>query len=241
MKKFILFVFISIVASGNAQQVDDQFNSWWTYGGNHKITKKFGLHTFYSWRRNDFVKYWQQSLVRLGVNYSVTDNVVVTFGGDWLRIFPYGAQPIATTTNVFRTWEQLFLKQKEGRFYIKHRFRVEQNFIETFESTNDEYIHQDFLFANRFRYRLSVDVPLNKKEITDNTLFFSFFNETFLNFGKGTGNYIFNQNWMSFGLGWKVNKQLAFKLGYMNQYLVKPNDDVERNHTLLVTTVFNLR
>lgn len=57
MKKYFLSLLVSglIVFALNAQTAT-QFNSWWTYSGNHRVSEKFSLYTLYSFRRNDFVK-----------------------------------------------------------------------------------------------------------------------------------------------------------------------------------------
>ena len=61
-----------------------------------EVDNQFSVHTFYSTRRSDFVKNWQQSLLRLGINYKLNDKLILTPGYDWAINFPYGKQPIAT-------------------------------------------------------------------------------------------------------------------------------------------------
>ncbi len=231
MKKILLIAsFIGAFASFYGQkQIDREFNSWWTYAGNHKLTDKWGIHTLYSWRRNDFVKNWQQSLLRVGVNYKLASNTTFTLGYDWVETFPYGKQPIAQQTTEQRIFEQFILKNKIGRIAIKHRYKLEHRFIE-----------QNSM-KNRFRYRLVLTVPIGKKKMEDKTFFFTVFDEFFVNFGYDVKGRLLNQNWLFSALGYKVNSKLAFKLGYMNQFLIKSdNYHIESNNTLQVGLSYNM-
>ncbi len=212
--------------SFSQKQIDNQFNSWWTYSGNHQLSDKWGIHTLISIRRNDFVKNWQQSLVRLGVNYKVKENFILTSGYDWVETFPYGKQPIAEQITEQRFFQQAILKNKVGRISFKHRYKLEQRFV-TGNSVK-----------NRFRYRLGVSIPLEKKE---SKLSFTVFDEIFLNLGTNTKGYFFNQNWIYAGFGYRLNKSSTLKLGYMNQHLIKGDFiHIESNHTLQVGYSYNL-
>jgi len=222
MKKLALLITLTLITmlGFSQKQTDNQFNSWWTYSGNHTLSEKFSVHTLYSWRRNNFVKDWQQSLLRIGLNYKVKDNFITTIGYDWVETFPYGKQPIAKQTTEQRIFEQVILKNKVGIVKFKHRYKLEQRF------SNKAPV------KNRFRYRLGFSIPLGKKE---SKLSFNVFDEIFINLGTNIKGYYFNQNWIYLGLGYKLNKKSTIKLGYMNQYLMKGDFiHVESNHTLQV-------
>jgi len=240
IKLLILFLTCSLIGTSQ-KQVDDQFNSWWTYSGTHKITNKFSVSTLYSWRRSDFVKNWQQSLLRTGLNFKVTDNFTITPGYDWLVNFPYGKQPALTQSYEHRPYEQFTIKNKIGRFYIKHRYRIEQRFLQkTGLNSNNEKESYGYKFRNRIRYRLTFTLPINHKTLDNKTLFLSVYNEVFINLGKGAGiAKPFNQNWFNTSLGYKVNNQISVKLGYQNQYLIKGNGNIERNHTFMFGISYN--
>jgi hypothetical protein len=234
MKKIVLISClcgIHLIAFSQTNIVANQFNSWWTYSGNHKISDKWSIHTLYSHRRNNFVNYLQQSLIRVGLNYHVDKSLVLTGGGDWVITYPYGEQPIGKTTTTYRIFEQLVLKNKINRFYFKHRYKIEQQHTD---------LGNKYKTSHRFRYRLGINIPITKKEMGNNTLFVAFFDEFFLNFGKNANGYNFNQNWSYFGIGYKFNKA-SVQLGYMNQYLPKSDGiRTENNHTLSVSIGYSL-
>jgi uncharacterized protein DUF2490 len=193
----VILVFLPGFSVFAQKQVANQFNSWWTYAGNHKISSKFSVHTFYSFRRNEFVKNWQQSLLRLGLNYHLNEKVILTPGYDWVVNFPYGEQPLPRQITAHRIFEQLILKNNVGRTGVINRFKLEQRFID---------IGNDNIFLQRFRYKLAVNLPINKKALGDNTFFISATNELFINYGRGTYNHYFDQNRAYIGLGYTIDK-----------------------------------
>ena len=221
--------------------IDNQFNSWYMYFGNHRITDKWGLHTEYQWRRSGIIQNWQQSLLRVGADFSVTYNLTLTTGYGWIVSYPYGEQPIAQTTTEHRIWQQLILKQQVWRLYFNHRFRVEQRFIEDWQA-NAAGVQElnRFKYRNRGRYRFMVSIPLSRKELVNNTLFLAIYEEIFLGFGKGLGINILHQNRLYAALGWKFSPKLNIQLGYLNQYIIKSDGlKHERNHTFQLSCTYN--
>lgn len=244
MKKIISILFsVYIIGTSFSQKIiSNQNHAWVTYLGNHKITSKWGIHTEYQWRREDGFTNWQQSLMRLGVDYYVSPTLSATAGYGWIITFPYGDQPIGHQFNENRIWEQVNMKTKFGRFEVQHRYRLEQRFLENWVKGSDGfYTKSDNLFRQRIRYRAMVLVPLSKKEMSDNTLFLNLNDEPFIGFGKGIGKNILDQNRFNAALGWRFNKDFNVQVGYLNQYIAKSDGiKMERNHTLLISTVYNL-
>lgn len=232
MKKYTILILIlilsSFIISDLSAQKNTQLNSWWTYSGNHKISQKLSLHTLYSFRRNDFVANWQQSLLRLGINYHYSDKLTFTSGYDWVVTFPYGEQPIDEETTEQRVYEQIILKNTVGRFGIVHRYHLEQRF------SNNTVKH-------RFRYRFTTKIPLGKRETDKRKLFLSIFDEVFINLGEQPTGHYFDQNWFYLGLGYPFKNGLTIQIGYMNQYLIKSKKTrIENNHTPQFGLSYNL-
>jgi hypothetical protein len=244
MKKIALVVcIISFVQLAFSQkQISAQNNAWLMYTGNHKFNEHWGIHTEYQWRRAAGFDNWQQSLLRLGVDYYTKQNTQATVGYAWIKSYQYGDQPIAHNTIEHRIWEQFIMKNKIGRVDIQHRYRLEQRFIENWTKNSDGNYNQDgFLFRQRVRYRFLATVPISRKELKDNTLFLAIYDEPFLGFGKGIGKNILDQNRLYGAIGWRFNKNLNVQVGYLNQYVVKADGiKAERNHTLQVGVTYNL-
>ena len=224
------------------KEISSQNHAWIMYFGNHKLSEHWGIHSEYQWRRADLFNDWQQSLLRLGVDYYSKQNAQYTLGYGWIRSYEYGDQPIAHNLNEHRIWEQFVIKNKVGLVDISHRYRLEQRFIENWvKDAHGVYAQDGFVFRQRVRYRFMATVPLSRKEMKDNTFFLAVYDEPFLGFGKGIGKNILDQNRLYGAIGWRFNKDFNVQLGYLNQYVVKTDGiKAERNHTLQIGVTYNI-
>ena len=245
MRKLILCLIVLIISPSylfSQKEISPQNHVWVMYFGNHKLSEHWGIHTEYQWRRADLFNDWQQSLMRIGVDYYSKQNAQYTLGYGWIRSYEYGDQPISHNLNEHRIWEQFVIKNKVGRVDLSHRYRLEQRFIENWvKGENAVYAQDGFVFRQRVRYRIMATVPLSRKEMKDNTLFLAVYDEPFLGFGKGIGKNILDQNRLYGAIGWRFNKDFNLQLGYMNQYVVKSDGiKAERNHTLQIGLTYNI-
>jgi hypothetical protein len=238
---WILFLMVISLGAVAQKDISTMTGAWFPYLGNHKLSDKFSLHTEVQLRRNDYVSHWQQQLYRIGLDYHLNKQNSVTLGYGFISTFPYGEQPIVVQTAEHRIWQQYITQANFGRFYLHHRYRLEQRFIERASlNAMNEKVVDGFNFRQRVRYRFLVNVPLSRKTMEDNTLFFSTSNEVFLGFGKGIGKNILDQNRFFAGLGWQFTKRHNVQLGYMNQFVVKANGiQMERNHLIQVAWVYS--
>jgi hypothetical protein len=230
MKTFLILSSWVFIFSSYAQKtIDDQLHGWVLYQGNHKLNSQFDLHTEYQWRRANGFADWQQSLARVGLDYKLNPSVTISGGYAWILTYPYGSQPIANQTNENRLWQQLILKQPIGNLQVQHRYRLEQRWT-------------DNQFKQRMRYRAQVLIPLQKSFVDKKQgLFLNVNNEVFLGFGKGIGKNILDQNRFIGAVGYQFNKDFSLQMGYLNQFVIKPDGlHIERNHTLWTSVMYNL-
>ncbi|MDX1350789.1 MAG: DUF2490 domain-containing protein [Putridiphycobacter sp.] len=223
------------------KMIDQQNNAWISAFSTVKLTDKLNLKTSYQFRRNDCLKTWQQSLTRISIDYDLDDNLSVANGYDWLITFPYGAQPISTTVNEFRIFEQFTLVNNIYQFNFSHRYRIEQRITEkTVLNENNEKEVQGYKFRQRVRYRFQLSVPLLKNTTKQEMVYATVSDEVFLGFGKNIAKNVLDQNRIYFGLGWKFNKHYKLEAGYLNHYMIK-NDGVhaELNHTAQLSAFYN--
>lgn len=243
MKFILLSGFIFIFFIGFSQkEIVSQHHAWAMYFGNHKLNKNWGIHSEYQWRRSEYFNSWQQSLLRIGVDYYANNGVQITAGYGWIKSFPYGKQPISYVNNEHRVWQQFIIKNNFSRLEIQHRYRLEQRFIELKKLNSDDKYEQDsFIFRQRIRYRFLVNIPLNNKEMIDNTLFLSLYDELFVGFGKGIGKNVVDQNRLYGALGIRFNKNFNIQMGYLNQFIIKSDGiKMERNHTIQLGITYNI-
>jgi hypothetical protein len=243
-KTYLTLLTLVIVATSFAQkQISEQeHHAWLMYFGNHRLSEHWGIHTEYQWRRADGFEHWQQSLLRLGIDYYAKNSLQYTAGYAWIRSFQYGDQPIAHSYNEHRIWQQALMKSKIGPVDVQHRYRTEQRYIENWVKNGEGIYEQNgFYFRQRLRYRLMLTVPISRREMADNTLFFSAYDEPFLGFGKGISKNVLDQNRLYCAFGWRFNAACNIQLGYLNQYIIKKDGiQAERNHTLQTSMTYNL-
>lgn len=139
----------------------------------------------------------------------------------------YGKQPAKFVNNEHRIFQQVSYKHKLGRVSFNHRGRLEQRFIQVHTTEAGEIINQGYdLYLNRFRYRLMVNVPLNKSE----KVFASFYNEAFIEFGKNVKYHNPDQNRLFIGAGYQVNNKVTVTTGFLYHMLVKLNGVQQENN-----------
>jgi hypothetical protein len=224
MKNYVLTLIFLI---GGLQSVIGQNNrintnnsiGWYNFFGTFKISEKFGIHTEYQWRRNEMITEWQQSLLRVGLNYNLNSRVLFRVGYGWIETYPYGEIPLNGMGRDFtehRIFEMVQLNHKEGIVDFSHRFMLEQRFVGRYSSIN-ETTEDEFPLLNRIRYMIRVQVPLKGNEIKDKTPYLAFYDEIFIGFGKNVNMNVFDQNRIGILVGYRFNKNLRIEGGYLNQ------------------------
>ena len=221
------YVLILVFLIGGIQSVIGQNNrittnnsiGWYNFFGTFKISEKFGIHTEYQWRRNETITEWQQSLLRVGLNYNLNSRVQFRVGYGWIETYPYGEIPLNGMGRDFtehRIFEMVQLNHKEGIVDLSHRFMLEQRFVGRYSSIN-ETTEDEFPLLNRIRYMIRVQVPLKGNEIKDKTPYLAFYDEIFVGFGKNVNMNVFDQNRIGILLGYRFNKNIRIEGGYLNQ------------------------
>lgn len=200
--KFLLsaFLIISIKTLSIAQKTDT--GNWFIYFGNQAISKKINWHNEVQYRNYNFAGDLQQLLLRTGIGYNLSagnNNILMGYGYILSERYLNNTD-VKVDSKEHRIFQQFITKQNFGRFYTQHRYRIEERFFED----DTQY---------RFRYFLSINIPINKKALTENTLYFSAYNEIFIN-GQAPA---FDRNRLYGGLGYQINKNFKFELGYMSQ------------------------
>jgi hypothetical protein len=219
---------------------------WYNYFGTFKVAKKYSIHTEYQFRRANTITDWQQSLLRLGVNYHVNPRVLFRLGYAWIETFSYGEIPLNGLGRDFtehRIFQMMQLSSKEGRFDFSHRFMLEQRFVGRYSSTLMER-EDEFPLLHRARYMLRVQTPLLGKEFKNKTPYLAVYDEIFIGFGENVNANVFDQNRLGLLLGMNWDKNLRFEAGYLNQILqfgrqINNQNVFQNNHGLIVNLNIN--
>lgn len=189
-----------------AESQESNFGNWLIYIGNKQFNQKWNLHHEVQYRNYNFIGDLEQLLLRTGLGYTFSENKNnVLLGYGYILSENYNEDNSSkTSTSEHRIFQQFISKQSIHSLNLIHRYRFEQRFVE------DD-------FKMRFRYFLSLNYPLDKKDL----LYLSAYNEIFLN----TQSSVFDRNRLYGGLGFKVTSNLKFELGYMNQFFESNSRD----------------
>ncbi len=196
MKKLVLAIlFISF--SFTAKSQDSGLGNWLIYIGSKQLNEKWNLHHEIQYRNYNGIGDMEQLLIRTGLGYNLGSRSNVLLGYGYINSENFtGNGNDQLTVEEHRIYQQFITKQNIGSVSLQHRYRFEQRFVES-------------NFKTRFRYFLSMNIPLKK----ESKYYLSAYNEIFLN---GESN-VFDRNRIYGGLGYKVRKGFKIELGYMSQ------------------------
>jgi len=225
----VLSLLVSLANSSMAQNTritDRNKVGWWAGFATFKLNNKWGIHTEYQWRRENFVTDWQQGLSRVGLNYQATPKVQLRAGYAWIETYNYGDYPINGLGRDFtehRAFQMATLTDKPGRLDVSHRFMLEQRWIGRY--TKPEVTREDeYFFVNRLRYMFRMQCPLKGKTIDDKEFYAAVYDEIFIGFGKNVNENVFDQNRIGLLLGYRFNKTLRIEGGFFNQIVQLPRE-----------------
>lgn len=249
--RVILVCLFALSHIGYAAAQNNRLNTyenigWYAYFGTFQFSKKLGLHTEYQWRRDNFITQWQQSLMRVGINYQLRPRVLLRIGYAWIETFPYGEIPINALGRDFtehRAFQMIQLAHKEGIVDISHRFMLEQRFVGRYSTANIEK-EDDFPLLHRMRYMVRLQAPLKGTEVKAKTPYLALYDEILIGFGSNVNANIFDQNRIGILLGYRINEAIRLEIGYLNQIVqfgrqINGQNVFQNNNGLIINTNFS--
>ncbi|MFT6796995.1 MAG: hypothetical protein ACJART_002143 [Maribacter sp.] len=213
-KRLILLLICIAISPYCAAQVDEsQTGAWYMYFYNTTFNdSQWGIQGDLQYRDWAGVGDMEQLLLRSGLTFRPQEaNILFTLG--YANITTGVPGEISDTSSESRIYQEALIPQKLGsRYYLTHRFRYEQRFVE----------NQDF--RTRYRYMLFFNVPFNKTSLEKDALYLALYNELFINgqtdIGNGRTTQLFDRNRTYMGLGYVLSSKVRVQLGWMNQKTV---------------------
>jgi len=198
--RFLLFLLIPV--SMHAQE--SAVGNWMMYFGNQKLSDRWNWHNEIQYRNYNFAGDLEQLLLRTGIGYNLSaNNNNLLLGYAYIHGEPYIAgTDEKTNVNEHRIFQQFISRQQFGRFYLQHRYRIEERFIE-----------EDFKM--RFRYFLGLNVPITKKEMVSHAIYLSLYNEIFIQ----PKSPVFDRDRVYGAIGYVFSSNLKVEAGMMAQLL----------------------
>jgi hypothetical protein len=198
-KKALIYIGAFFYCSLQLQAQTPGLGTWNVLTGRFNYNSKWHGFIELQLRSQQTYDHFNYHEVKGGIGYMITPSLSALIGTG--RYVTYQVNddfksPFLVSEN--RLWQQFIWNQPFESFRIEHRLRAEQRY------TSAGY-------RNRFRYRISAIVPLNKKVITSKTLFVNSSNEFHFN----NENVFFEQNRFYLGGGYNFSNQLSLQIGWI--------------------------
>ncbi|MDT0645700.1 DUF2490 domain-containing protein [Zunongwangia sp. F260] len=207
----ILIPFLFLLNISASAQVDgDKTGAWYMYFWNTTFgDSQWGIQGDVQYRNWNLGGDLEQLLIRGGLTYA-PENADVKFTLGYGNITSGEFGDSNETSGESRIYQEALLPHQVGsRFYLTHRFRYEQRWVE----------NQDF--RTRYRYNIFLNVPINQNNLSKNAIYLALYNEIFINgereIGDGRNVELFDRNRFYSALGYAIKDNLRVQAGYMIQ------------------------
>jgi len=227
-------IFNSLEAQVQEKQITNLSLTWIGVNSSFRLSNKWGTSVDANYRSNQFFERDYNSIVRVGLNYWVTDDVSLQAGyaHQWTSPKTIGWR---TITNENRLYQQVLVSSKVGRVSISNRLRNEERWQEKIVADAKT---QDFIFTNRIRYQIMLVVPFSKKHYFPSLVFSD---EVMLQMGKIIVYNTFDQNRAYIGIRETITKHINFDIGYLVSDQQKSTGyQYERDHAFRLFVFYNL-
>jgi hypothetical protein len=165
--------------------------------------KKWQFQNDIQYRSFNYGSDLEQLMQRGGIGYNITDkNNNILQGYAFIRSGEIGTKNQSDEDLLYelRFYQHFITNQLFGRFYITHRYRLEERFLQE-------------QFKVRFRYFLNIKFTFSESELQNRTLYAALYNEIFIN---GQEN-IFDRNRLYGALGFAFTPSTRVEIGAMSQ------------------------
>ena len=219
-RSLLLIVFFTITYLHSISQSEDfkgQLGNWNILTLRKDINEKWELFGEAQLRSLSFYNEFHYYEMKAGLQYNIDSVFSILSGAGSYNTYSVGDNfNLPIQNREIRSWIEVRMKQQLKRLLFDHRYRAEQRF------TSNGY-------RNRFRYRLSLTIPLNSPEIKAGTYFLQSWNEIFFTDREP----FFERNRIYIGGGYRLNKTVTFQTGYIHQFDYNLTDEIGRDFLMM--------
>lgn len=223
--KQVLFalLIVSPFYKTNAQEVEKYYSSWNTIDIGIKINDKWSVNSEFNIRRTDFLKKWEQFIIRPFVHYKVSKELDLAFGYSYIDNNSFSDFRATIDFKEHNIFQQLTIKHPFSKFSFQHRLRFEERFKQNIiEVAPENYIIDGTNYRNRLRYKFQVTIPL-KTFASNRKLNLVLYDELHLDFEDSFRPEAIDQNRMNISLSYRINNHIKIRSGYHDIYFVRSN------------------
>jgi hypothetical protein len=178
-----------------------QLGSWNVFSVKYGLSPKWSLFGEAQLRSTSFYNNFHYYEYKGGGTYNLDKNISVSMAGGNYNTYLQGGNFLEPEVNdEFRFWQQIVINQYLERIKIEHRYRLEQRWT-------------SFGFRERYRFRVNMVMPINKRRMEVGTWYVGISNEVFLIDRPG----YFERNRFTVNVGRQFTRQLTWYAGYVHQ------------------------
>lgn len=205
-----------------------------------KIDSTFYVSSEFHFRRTNFLKDREQFIGRPSVHFTPNKTYDFALGYSYIRNYSFSDYSNPINANEHNIWQQVQLNHTHKKLNFKHRFRLEEIFIDKIvQSINGVNSINGSNYKNRFRYRFTLTKPI-MKVFENKKIYVKIFDEFFINLQDGIRPKSLNQNWFYIGLDYPLANKIGFGIGYHNIGLNSSNNTFITNHILQTTVTYSV-
>lgn len=198
------------------KEVKQSVEGWIGLYTKYRIKPKWYYYGEYHYRRRDNFTRMANVYLRYGITHIPNKNLEFTLGivtpFYWAKEHQLDDPNVDVVVPQYRLWQQMVSVMSFDKVKLYHQIRTEQRWA------RKNVIGSSFNLTHRFRYKLSTYIPLNRDHLMPGALFFSGYEEIFIQSGKTVLFDHFEDNRLFLGLGYILNDQIQIQVGYMWTY-----------------------
>ena len=207
-----------------AAGAEDELGNWLIYNGTVRFSDHWTLFTEGQIRLYEVASNIDEVFARAAGHYDFTPKSTLGLGYMRSRSRPFDGLDPDTTEN--RLYLHYAIKHQLGRSGFEHRYRLEERWLDTGGASDT---------STRFRYRLQVTTPVNRKTMEPGVWFVNAYDELFININSQRS---FDQNRLYVAGGRQFTRLANFQFGLLWQ--ARTSEDFLRLQ-LFYTHNFDLR
>ncbi|MCP4440841.1 MAG: DUF2490 domain-containing protein [Aureispira sp.] len=238
---FVLSLSLLVSTNSTAQSSTsppNNFNGWYYYVAQIDISPKWGIHFDGQIRVHNIIERFSQSTARAALLYRFTPSTYLAAG---YAIIPTQIYPEGYLVPEQRIYQEFKIKSKKlvKDIQLCHRIRSEQRFFGLKKQLDEgeEFVHDKWLFKDRFRYKLGAGAPIKKfNPDLGNKLCAGGSAEIFLSgYNLNNKGSLLDQYRTEVFMDYAFNKVVSLNLAYINELKFNGNDIKMINHNFKLT------
>ena len=230
-----LFILCSIFSNAQTRQVQYGQQTWLDYLNQNRYSKRWGSWIDLQLKLTD--NYFNTTLATettLGATYYTKKKIRIIGSLTYVDQINKGNNTYHIAE--YRPWQMIQLNTQSRHSKFLQWIRLEERFKQTV-SNNAPTANYDLTY--RLRYQFLSQIPLTTHPYQKGSLSLVLSDEIYINYGKSIVYNTFDQNRISAGFFYYLNKDNIFQFGYTNVYQHLNAKNKYSNLDVLRVSIFN--